>query len=143
MKGFFSKEQTQDKGGQMKGFSCASCGLIQKCPLPKMQPYGIFKKEIMVIGEAPAHEDQKRKTISKQKGAILQRKYKELGINLFEDCISLNAVNCRLQTKKEGTERLQIEKLHVASRKSSGYKEISAKSNHSAGRRPYPVPHRA
>ena len=104
MKGFFSKEQTQTKG-QIKGFSCASCGLYKYALTPKMQPYGNFKKEIMVIGEAPGEdEDRRGKPWQGKMGRVLQRKYKELGIDLFDDCISLNAVNCR-PTDKKGANR--------------------------------------
>jgi uracil-DNA glycosylase family 4 len=104
MKGFFSKEQTQTKG-QMKGFSCASCGLYKYALTPKMLPYGNFKKKIMVIGEAPVHEDDRKgKPFHSRGGRLLQQKFKQLGINLFEDCISLNAVNCR-PTDKKGADR--------------------------------------
>ena len=104
MKGFFSKEQTQTKG-QIKGFSCASCGLYKYAHTPKMQPYGNFKKGIMVIGEAPVYEDdQKGKPFHSKGGKLLQRKFKQLGVDLFEDCVSLNAVNCR-PTDKKGADR--------------------------------------
>jgi DNA polymerase len=70
-----------------------------------MQPYGNFKKEIMVIGEAPGEdEDRRGKPWQGKMGRVLQRKYKELGIDLFDDCISLNAVNCR-PTDKKGANR--------------------------------------
>lgn len=108
MKGFFSKEQTQTKG-QMKGFSCASCRLYKYAFTPKMQPYGNFKKGIMVIGEAPGESEDKRgKPWQGKAGRALQRKCKELGINLFEDCVSLNAVNCH-PTDKKGANRTPTE----------------------------------
>lgn len=101
MKGFFSKEQFQVKGGEMKGVSCASCGLYKNAITPRMKPYGNFKKGIMVIGESPAQEDDKRgKPFQSKGGRLLQRKLKSLGLNLFEDCICLNAVNCQPTDKK-------------------------------------------
>lgn len=104
MKGFFSKEQTQLKGGEVKGFSCATCGLYKNAITPRMKPYGNFKKGIMVIGEAPAQEDDKKgKPFHSQGGRFLQRKLKKLGIDLFEDCICLNAVNCHPINKKGET----------------------------------------
>jgi len=63
MKGFFSKNQVQLKGGEMKGLSCAACGLYQSALTPKMEPYGDFKKKIMVLGEAPVHDDDKKGSI--------------------------------------------------------------------------------
>lgn len=105
MRGFFSKESTQPKGGEMRGFSCASCGLYKSVLTPKMEPYGNFRKGIMVIGEAPGEdEDRRGKPWQGKDGRILQRKYKQLGIDLFEDCISLNAINCR-PTDKKGANR--------------------------------------
>ena len=75
MKGFFSKEQLQMKGGEMKGVSCATCGLYKNAITPRMKPYGNFKKGIMVIGESPAQEDDKRgKPFQSKGGRLLQRK---------------------------------------------------------------------
>ena len=101
MRGFFSKEAIQVKGGERRGFSCASCGLYKHAQTPKMEPYGGFLKRIMVIGEAPNEdEDHQGKPWQGKSGRILQRKYAELGIDLFEDCISLNAVACHPVDKK-------------------------------------------
>jgi uracil-DNA glycosylase family 4 len=105
MRGFFSKEKTQIKGGETKGFSCASCGLYKFALTPKMEPYGNFRKGIMVIGEAPGEdEDRRGRPWQGKTGRVLQRKYAELGVDLFEDCISLNAVACH-PTNKRGANR--------------------------------------
>jgi len=51
MKGFFEKEKAALPYKSEKGVhSCASCGLYKYALSPKMEPYGEFKKEIMVIG---------------------------------------------------------------------------------------------
>jgi len=105
VKGFFNIEQTQTKGGETKGNSCASCGLYRFALTPKMEPYGGFKKGIMVIGEAPGEdEDRRGRPWQGKMGRVLQRKYKQLGLDLFEDCVSLNAVNCH-PTDKKGANR--------------------------------------
>jgi uracil-DNA glycosylase family 4 len=105
MRGFFSKETTQLKGGEIRGFSCATCGLYKFALSPKMEPYGSFGKKIMVIGEGPGEdEDRRGRPWQGKMGRALQRKYEELGIDLFEDCISLNAINCR-PTDKKGANR--------------------------------------
>jgi uracil-DNA glycosylase family 4 len=63
---------------------------------PKMKPFGNFAKGIMNIGEAPGEtEDTKGKQWQGKAGRRLQRAYKSLGIDLFEDCININATNCR------------------------------------------------
>jgi len=97
MKGFFEVEKTAVPYKSEQGYhSCASCGLYKYVLTPRMKPYGKFKKGIMVIGEGPGEdEDKKGKPWQGKMGRALQRKFKELGISLFEDCISLNAVNCR------------------------------------------------
>jgi uracil-DNA glycosylase family 4 len=107
MKGFFDKGQFQSPSYRSeKGtLSCASCGLYKNAISPKMQPYGNFKKQIMVIGEAPIHDDDKKgKPFHSEGGRLLQRKLKQLGIDLFEDCVCLNAVACR-PADKEGNNR--------------------------------------
>ena len=100
MRGFFSKSSTQLKSGEMKGASCAACGLYKHALSPKMEPYGHFAKQIMVIGEAPS-EDEDRKGVPWQgkAGRMLKHKYRELGIDLVNDCISLNAVACHPTSK--------------------------------------------
>jgi len=97
MEGFFNKSETQDlintKG---RSLSCFSCGLARGTITPKMKPYGKFKKNIMIIGEAPGeYEDRKGKPWQGKAGQFLKCTLAKYGINLFEDCVSLNAVNCR------------------------------------------------
>jgi len=61
-----------------------------------MKPFGNFKKKIMNIGEAPGEvEDRVGKPFQGKTGRLLQETYKKLGIDLFEDCINLNACYCR------------------------------------------------
>lgn len=96
MKGFFENPRLQVPYKSEKGrHSCISCGLYKSAISPRMKPYGKFEKKIMVIGEAPGEEeDKKGLPWQGQTGRALQQKYKEFGIDLFKDCICLNAVNC-------------------------------------------------
>jgi uracil-DNA glycosylase family 4 len=49
----------------------------------------------MNIGEFPnALDDERGQQWQGKEGRILKRAYEKLGIDLFEDCINLNAVNC-------------------------------------------------
>jgi DNA polymerase len=65
-----------------------------------MQPFGNFKKKILNIGEAPGeNEDKYGKPWQGKAGALLERTYKRLGIDLFEDCLNINAVHCRPMDK--------------------------------------------
>lgn len=96
MQGFFSKDQLQTPSlSERRMLSCAACCLYKTAQTPKIKPYGNFRKEIMIIGEAPGEsENRVGKPWQGKMGMVLQRKYRQLGIDLFEDCVSLNAVNC-------------------------------------------------
>lgn len=104
--GFFTKKQTSSESRpDGKVYSCASCGMYKYVLHPRMKPYGNGKKGIMVIGEAPGEdEDRRGKPWQGKMGRALQKAYKELGIDLFEDCISINAVHCR-PTDEKGNNR--------------------------------------
>jgi uracil-DNA glycosylase len=106
MEGFFSKKETSSKtrpGGKM--YTCHGCGLHKTCKSPFMKPYGNFKKKILNIGEAPGEvEDNTGKPWQGRAGKLLQLTYKGLGIDLFDDCLNINAVSCR-PTDKEGRNR--------------------------------------
>lgn len=105
MKGFFTKEQTQSKSRPNgKTYSCASCGLYRFALNPRMNAFGKFKKGILNIGEAPGEiEDWRGKQWQGKMGRRLQRVYNSFGIDLFEDCLNINAVNCRPSKNKTPT----------------------------------------
>jgi uracil-DNA glycosylase family 4 len=70
-----------------------------------MEPYGNFKKGIMNIGEAPGEmEDESGKPFQGKTGQLLQKVYRDLGVDLFEDCVNINAVLCR-PTDRNGNNR--------------------------------------
>ena len=100
--GFFSVKETQSKSrpdGHV--FSCSACGLYKNCKSPKMQPFGEFKKRILNIGEAPGEqEDERDKPWQGKTGRLLQQAYKKVGIDLFEDCLNINAAWCRPMDEK-------------------------------------------
>lgn len=97
MNRFFTKSQTQSiSRPEGRTLSCFSCGLYKHCITPKMEPYGNFKKGILNIGEAPGEfEDKKGRPWQGKTGKLLQETYKKLGIDLFDDCLNINAVSCR------------------------------------------------
>ena len=102
MKGFFTKKETESNiRTDGKTLSCISCGLYKDCKSPRMKPYGNFKKKIMIIGEAPGkEEDNANLPWQGRTGRLLKRTMKELGIDIFEDCVSINAVRCRVPDDK-------------------------------------------
>jgi len=106
MKSFFERKKTQSVHRQDgKALTCVSCGLMMACKSPKMEPYGNFKKGIMIIGEGPGREeDRADKPWQGTSGILLKKALKRFDIDLFEDCISINAVRC-LPADKHGTIR--------------------------------------
>ncbi len=96
MTGFFNLEETQLKQPvQTRGVSCASCGLYKNANSPKMKPQGNFKKKIMIIGDSPtAEEDKRGKLWTSPAGQKFVQECKRLGLDVYEDCVSLKAVNC-------------------------------------------------
>lgn len=97
--GFFPREfsqapKTQKDSG--KPATCASCGLYQQVNSPRMEAFGEFRKGILNIGEAPgAEDDRKGRQWQSREGQRLQKEYRALGVDLFEDCLNINAINCR------------------------------------------------
>jgi DNA polymerase len=107
MRGFFDREQGKSKTRPStdKSYSCASCGLYKNSQTYKMEPYGNFKKGIINLGEAPgASEDEKGKTWQGKAGRALRRAYRQFGIDLFDDCLNINAVNCRPKANANPTD---------------------------------------
>lgn len=96
-KGFFDLSYVSKKSDKViSRYSCNQCGLYKSVLHPKIEPYGNFKKKIMCIGEAPGEvEDRRGKPWQGKVGTLLQRTLESLGIDLFEDCLSFNALNCR------------------------------------------------
>lgn len=61
-----------------------------------MPPYGKGRKGILIIGEGPGKlEDRKGIPWQGKSGRLLQETLNKYGIDLFEDCTCVNAVNCR------------------------------------------------
>ena len=90
--GFITKKPKSEG----KSLTCVSCGLYKDCKSPRMIPFGNFKRGIMNIGEAPGEiEDDRGKPWQGKMGVFLKNAYDDLGINLFDDCININALRCR------------------------------------------------
>lgn len=102
MAGFFSKKEVQSiSRPNGKPHTCISCGAFKTSQTPKMPPFGNFKKGIMNIGESPELIDDRRgKPFQGKYGKIISDAYARIGIDLFEDCINLNAINCYPCDKK-------------------------------------------
>jgi uracil-DNA glycosylase family 4 len=70
-----------------------------------MKPFGDYKRSIMIIDAAPGEaEDERGKPWQGKSGRVLKRALRELGVDLFEDCITLYACHCRT-CGADGTDR--------------------------------------
>lgn len=103
MDGFFSLPPTP--ADSRVRHTCASCGLYRTALSPRMEPYGNFRKGIMNLGEAPGEtEDRRGQQWQGKMGQVLQAAYGQLGVDLFEDCVNFNSINCR-PTDDKGNNR--------------------------------------
>ena len=92
------------KGKKAFRYSCSRCGLSKGVLHPKIKPWGNFRKKIMCIGEAPGKvEDSKGKPWQGKVGTLLRKTLYSLGVDLEEDCLSFNAVNCRPPDNRKPT----------------------------------------
>jgi len=106
MRGFFNSQNTKKRKKEVKNrktqttvFGCHSCGLYSGDIHPEIIPYGNFKKKILNIGEMPGESDGAGRLWQEKSGQVLKQIYAHLDIDLFDDCYSINAVNCRSKTK--------------------------------------------
>ena len=106
MEGFFTRKEVESlTRPDGKLHTCVSCGLHKNVLTPKMAPYGKFKKGIMILGEAPGEiEDRVGLPWQGKTGKLLNKTLQEIGINLFEDCVSINACHCH-PTDEKGQNR--------------------------------------
>ena len=107
--GFFSKKEIQlTERPDGKHLSCISCGLFKgDIEHPKLAASGNFKKGILNIGEfTTAWDDRKGKQFQSKQDILLYDTYRELGIDLEEDCLNVNAVMCFPYNHKTGKPRI-------------------------------------
>lgn len=123
MSGFFTKDQTKSSTRpDGKQLSCNTCGLYKDCHTPRMQPTGNFAKQIMCIGEMPEEiEDVRGKHWQGKSGTLLREAFAEYDIDLFEDCISINAVNCRAKDEDGKNRRVKPFEIDCCKRSVLGY----------------------
>jgi len=104
---FFNKQDIGHLGSEIsKVQNCKSCGLYKNCISPKMKPTGKGKKKILIIGEAPGkNEDKKGIQLIGQSGQLLREVLKDLNIDLDRDCIKTNSIICRPPKNKTANKK--------------------------------------
>lgn len=95
--GFFSELELQQTRVTLDLVPlCGKCGLYKEAIHPYMKVAGKGKKEVMVVGEAPgANEDKKGIPFIGEAGQRLQNALNGIGVDLFKDCWVTNALICR------------------------------------------------
>lgn len=114
LKGFFTIESTKPKRNNLENLrynqpgepDCANCGLNkQGCKRPFIQPTGKGRRGILGIAEAPgATEDTMGQNLVGDAGTFLYNTLKPLGIDLYEDLLTINSVNCRPPGNRKPTD---------------------------------------
>lgn len=87
---------------------CGACGLFKKCNSPKMVPHGKGKKNILIVGDSPgAEEDKKGRPFVGEAGQKLRKTLAKYNIDMDRDCIVTDGLICRKSgTKQEIHERV-------------------------------------
>ncbi len=94
-KGFFDTSETQAESSHGGLPRCGECGLKKGIHCPQMPPHGEGKKKILVLAQSPGSEEDRRGTqLVGPAGKLARDLFARAGINLYEDCRRLNAVNC-------------------------------------------------
>lgn len=95
--GFFAKsELLVSKAPPSRVPKCGACGLYKVCQSPKMRPTGKGKRQILIIGEAPGQEeDKKGRHFVGKSGQFLESTLRRLGVDMRRDCWLTNAIICR------------------------------------------------
>ena len=94
-KEFSTKKVSPKKRPDGKKYSCLSCKRYENCNTKRMMPYGNFKKKIIIMGDTPEEiDDKKGMPWQGREGRFLQKALTKVGIDLFEDCLSINSVHC-------------------------------------------------
>ena len=107
MAGFFEVDTIEKvKPVQRTIPACGSCGLKRKCISGPLKPVGKGKKKILIIGQAPSKKEDSRGRLLKGAGTeILSYELEKYGIDLWRDCLKMNAIKC--YTKKQKIDHLR------------------------------------
>lgn len=89
---------------------CGECGLLKTCRSPKMPVRGQGRRRVLVVGEAPGHdEDRLNRPFVGKSGQHLRAALRRLHIDLDRDCWTTNALRCRPPNNKIKQEGIKIE----------------------------------
>lgn len=80
--------------------NCTACGLHSDAQCKNMEVHGEGKKEILIWGEVPtATDDRRGRQFSGSDGERLRDTASQFGIDIDEDCWTINSCNCYTEKK--------------------------------------------
>ena len=87
-----------------KEYDCDKCELHKNCQSPQIEPSGGFKKEVLIIAEAPGGtEDEQGIQLVGEAGNLLDERASYYGFNIHEDAIKDNSLRCRPPNNRNPT----------------------------------------
>ncbi len=97
---------------EIERYDCSVCELDKTCVSPKLDGYGDFQKEIMIIGEAPNFSDDRENCLLLgQAGDLIYNILKPLEFNVDRDCYITNVIRCRPPEDNLGTPKQKKTRL--------------------------------
>ncbi len=95
MKGFFSSTPALRQSLPIAA-QCHLCKLDKGCLSPKMGVNGRGERKILIIGEAPGkNEDKRGIPFIGETGRLLYKTLRKFGIKMRRDCWIINSARCR------------------------------------------------
>lgn len=93
--GLFSQNEFQISNPAALGKSCGKCQRHKHCISPRVPVYGNGKRGLMILGTMPdMGADEANMPCSGKTFRFVDSVLEKLGIDVFEDCLWLNAVQC-------------------------------------------------
>lgn len=107
MQGFFSASDLLNKAPQPSLVPrCGVCRLFESCQSPKMPVDGQGKKKILLLGEAPGRNEDKRGIpFCGQSGQLLEQTLARFDVDMRRDCWITNSIICRPSDNRTPTNR--------------------------------------
>ena len=110
--GFFSVDSVLSKAPPALLPRCGQCGLYKHCQSPKMVPHGRGARRILLLGEAPAREeDSQGRPFVGQSGQLLRKVLQTCGIDMDQDCWTTNSIICRSSDAKDSNRTPTVKEI--------------------------------
>ena len=100
------RSSSSSKSRKPKVFDCNTCGLSSKCKSPKIKRFGKGEKDILLVGLCPGRQEDRVGTpFVGPSGNFLRKKLKLFDIDIDQDCVRTNIVQCFSGVDKKGNDK--------------------------------------